>query len=291
MYSYHAYGLGIYSSLPLFNLPVKQDVREDVFIDVDAIEVITGMGTEVYPYEKLSSQEAVFNISGVGRFQVLEGSKINIDPALESNQWQVQRYLLGPAMAILLYQRDRLVLHASAISLNGKGVAFLGDSGAGKSSIAAAFLAHGYKLLVDDLVSINIDAGTAWVDPGFPYIKLSHEAINVIDLNPEQLESMDLVDGKVSYRIDHLAHGERVLLKAIYIILPGEEVNLERFNSQQALFELMRYSIPVSMVKLNHVAHFERCVELVNCVGVYGLRRPESLTHLSQLVEKVEENT
>lgn len=290
MYSYQAYGLGICSELRLFDLPVQKDVKKDVVINIDVVGVIPQKDDSAYPYDSLTSQEAIFSINGVGRFQVLAGCRITVDPAPTSDPWQPQRYLLGLAMAILLYQRQRLVLHASAISMNGQGIAFLGDSGAGKSSIAGAFLARGHKLVVDDVTSIDLNSGTAWIDPGFPYIKLGNEVKNTIALNPEQLEYMDFVDEKVSYRIDHLASDGRVPLRRIYVIIPGKEVGFECFNSQQALFELMRYSIPVRLIKLNHAAHFERCVELVNCVQVCGLKRPESLSQLSQLVDLVEKN-
>lgn len=290
VYSYQAFGLGICSQIPLFNLPVKQEVKKDVEIKVGAVDVRQDKDLSVSPYEKLTPREAVFSIGGVGRFRVFAGNQVMVYPAAGSDQRQVQRYLVGPVMALLLYQRNHLVLHASAVSMNGHGIAFLGDSGAGKSSIAAAFLARGYKLVVDDIVSVDIDLGDAWAEAGFPYIKLSDEAKDTLALKPEQLVFMDLVDGKASYFLKHLASGERVRLLDICVIQFGEEVVLERYSSQQALFQLMRYSIPSSMVKVNHVAHFERCVELVKHTQIYGLVRPESLAELARLVDVVETN-
>jgi hypothetical protein len=289
VHCYWAFGLGIHSEFSLLDLPV-QSVRQDVLIIRQAIEDKRVEGEHRYPYLKLTAQEAIISIRGVGRLQVSNGCLIGVDPDSDAELNQLQMYLVGPAMAILLYQRNRLLLHASAVSLNGLGAAFLGDSGAGKSSIAAAFLAHGYKLVVDDIVSVELNSGYAWLDPGFPYIKLSHEAKENIAIDPEQIEFMGLVDDKASYHVSHLVNNERVRLHHIYVIQSGEDISIERFNSQQALFELIRYSIPPSMVRMNHVAHFERCVELLKHVQVYGLRRPQSLTQLSRLVEMVEEN-
>ncbi len=289
LYCYRAYGLDIHSMVPLFNLPVSQAINRDVLIDTDTVNIVGKATTDIFPYELLTSQEAIFSIDGAGRFRISSGNRITVDPASECDWLQVQRYLVGPAIALLLYQRNRLVLHASAISMNGQGVAFLGDSGAGKSSIAAAFLANGHKLVVDDVVSARIEAGTAWVDPGFPFIKLSSEAANLI-LHVEEWEIIDKFDNKISYRLDHYTDVGQVRLRDIYIILPGEGVELVHLSSQQALFELMRYSVPVRMVKLNHVQQFKRCIELLNCVNVYGIRRPASITHLPSLVEMVEGN-
>jgi hypothetical protein len=290
VYCYWAYGLGIHSEFPLFHLPV-QAVNRNVVIVKERIKTSRTDGNAPYPYIHLSDREAIFSIAKVGRFRVSGGYQIGVDPEPNAEQNLVQSFLVGNALALLLYQRERLVLHASVISINGQGIAFLGDSGAGKSSIAAAFLARGHKFLVDDLASVDILAGAAWVDPGFPFIKLSDETKETLALTPEQLEFMGMVDDKASYRLNHLASKERVRLQQIYVVQPGEEIGLLHINSQQAIFELMRYSIPPSMVKLNHVAHFERCLELMNCAQIYGLRRPELLSRLPQLVDRVEENT
>lgn len=288
MYCYQAFGLGIHSEFALFDLSV-QEVTQDVAIVEDKIDITIEEETS-YPYIKLSPQEVIFLIKDVGRFRISHGCQIVVDPDLNADRGEVQRYLVGPAMVFLLYQRNHLVLHASAVNMYGQGIAFLGDSGAGKSSIAAAFLAQGHKLVVDDIAAVKMNSSHAWLNPGFPYIKLSHEAKETIALQPEQLEFMDLVDDKVSWHLSHLAHNERVPLRHIYVIQPGEKIGIERFNSQQALFELMRFSIPVRMVRLNHVAHFEHCVELLKHVQVFGLMRPQSLTQLFRLVNLVEEN-
>src|SRR5579862_2093768 len=47
-------------------------------------------------------------------------------------------YLLGPVLGLLLRLRGVVCLHASAVSLGGRAVAFAGPAGAGKSTTAAA---------------------------------------------------------------------------------------------------------------------------------------------------------
>jgi len=63
----------------------------------------------------------------------------------------VRLYLLGSAWGALCYQRDLLVLHASAVRVDGRAVAFCGRPGMGKSTLAAWLAESGHALVSDDL--------------------------------------------------------------------------------------------------------------------------------------------
>lgn len=67
-------------------------------------------------------------------------------------------FLLGTAFGVLLYQRGRIVLHASAVLVGGAAVLFCGKSGAGKSTIAAFLNERGYAHVTDDVCCIEFDA-------------------------------------------------------------------------------------------------------------------------------------
>ena len=94
-------------------------------------------------------------------------------------------YLLGPALALLLHQRGFLVLHASAVSLDGGVVAFLGHSGHGKSTTAATLHARGAAIVADDVVAVDLGApGGPAALPGFPLLKLWPDAVTALGENP-----------------------------------------------------------------------------------------------------------
>ena len=67
--------------------------------------------------------------------------------------------LAGTVTAFLLALRGETVLHASAVAIDGAAVAFVGQSGRGKSTIAALLCVAGAELVTDDVLT---------VDPGPP---------------------------------------------------------------------------------------------------------------------------
>jgi hypothetical protein len=83
-----------------------------------------------------------------------------------------QTYLLGHVLSYALVKQGYEPLHATAVVIEGAAVVFLGDSGQGKSTLAAAFLHAGYQLLTDDLLLIRDVDGVLSGFPGPPRVKL-----------------------------------------------------------------------------------------------------------------------
>lgn len=64
-------------------------------------------------------------------------------------------YALGPALMVALHLQGAVLLHASAIVMNGKAVLFAGESGSGKSTTAAMLHRLGYEVLADDVIEVR----------------------------------------------------------------------------------------------------------------------------------------
>lgn len=80
--------------------------------------------------------------------------------------------VMGVALPHLLGARGATVLHASCASKDGIAVAFVGPQRAGKSSVAAALLTQGWRLLADDAVVVSVDGARVRVEPSFPAVRL-----------------------------------------------------------------------------------------------------------------------
>lgn len=117
-------------------------------------------------------------IPKVGSFLVRAGSEIVIDPVPGCSARNIRLFLLGSALGGILHQRGLLPLHANAIEVEGRAVAFMGHSGAGKSTIAAWFLDRGYRVLADDVCVITPgEKGQPLAHRGIPRLRLWRQAI------------------------------------------------------------------------------------------------------------------
>ena len=75
--------------------------------------------------------------------------------------------------ALLLAWRGRVPLHASAVAIDGRGLVICGPAGAGKSSLAAALVSAGARLISDDLTVLAADV------PGAPRLKCGRPGVRL----------------------------------------------------------------------------------------------------------------
>ena len=80
--------------------------------------------------------------------------------------------LLGPVVSLLLTVEGSDPLHGCAVQVGKEALAFLGQPGTGKSTMAAAFVLAGHRLVVDDLLTLQWRGSRPWVMPGYPEIRL-----------------------------------------------------------------------------------------------------------------------
>lgn len=81
-------------------------------------------------------------------------------------------YLLGPVMGFVMLLRGIISLHASAVMIGSEAVALVGPAGSGKSTTAAAFSTKGFKVLADDVVTLDDRRDHFLVRPAYPCIRL-----------------------------------------------------------------------------------------------------------------------
>ena len=289
MYTYTAYGLGIHSTLPLPEF-IASKVDKDVIIRLEGADHIPTEVLGTHSYLNIGINEAILSLDSLGTFLVRHGREIIVIPEASTDVRLIRRYLTGTIMAILLYQRGFVVLHASAIRVNSGAITFVGASGSGKSTLVAALLKRGYDLLTDDIAAVNINASVAIVNPGFPQIKINYETAQSLGFKVESLFSLTESEEKRGYRVQQEFIKVPLPLKLIYILALGKEDQIRQLKSQEAVIELIRHSYPTRLTQQGEPKHLLNCVKLANQVPIYRLQRSFSTPGLLDLTQIVEEH-
>jgi hypothetical protein len=170
------FGLAVRSELALPGFPAAAAGGESngrVEIRFGAVAAPAGEGNA-----SAEGGDFLLDIPAVGRFRISDGREIVIDPKPGVSERNIRVYLLGSAFGALLHQRGLVPLHANAIEIGGKAVAFSGRSGAGKSTLAAWFADRGHRVLCDDVCAIGFaDDGSPIAWPGIPRLRLWQDAV------------------------------------------------------------------------------------------------------------------
>jgi hypothetical protein len=180
--TYNLYGLRISSPWPLPAVEEAKRASHDVefiegsaplFCDLGLQKDDAGSASWRLDYKRLPSGGDYLRWAGLFEFLVSSnGCQIVGRPLAPCSLESFTTYLAGPVLSFALLRRCEEPLHATAVVVDGQAIGFLGDSGYGKSSLAAAFVAAGYRLLTDDLLVLRPEGSGLVAFPGPQRIKL-----------------------------------------------------------------------------------------------------------------------
>jgi len=125
---------------------------------------------------------SVVRIEDVAYYYVEEGKRITVDEIGENPndiEAVIRLDLLGIVFNLLLSQRSSLLIHGCCLGLGGKCFIVAGETGAGKSTLAATFLKNpDFSLLAEDTCLISFSPQNfPVVQPTLPRIKLLPDAL------------------------------------------------------------------------------------------------------------------
>jgi len=180
-YLYRAYGLNVRSEIEFPELPAAIGRATDVRIS--AAEAPPEAWTAAANAWRFDMERFRLRLAGIADYDVRQGTRMDVHPAPGADPAQVRIHLLTVCLAAALMQRKRLLLHASGIEHRHRALLFAGDTGAGKSSLAAALRQRGYPFLTDDTCAIDIPAGrpdSPLALPSYPMLKLTSDTLDML---------------------------------------------------------------------------------------------------------------
>lgn len=184
--------------------------------------------------------DALFTYPDIGRFRVRNGRQIEIQIAPGATPEMAAAAARIAPFAALIHQRGDFPLHSSAVVRPGDGKVLLiaGNSGAGKSTTAAAFARNGWKVMNDDVSRLSIEDGKVLVWPGYTALKLLGESCRLLQIDSTGLSHTGEVKGKFYWPTEY-AEGPR---------LPSAIVRLTRGNREDKAPRRLRGSAAMQML-------------------------------------------
>jgi hypothetical protein len=246
----------------------------------------------------ISGPDILLRAPNAGRILIQGGERIVVDAQADADPRMIKAYLAGPALAILLHQRKAMPLHASCVARNGCALAFIGDSGVGKSTTAMQFRNHGYEVVSDDVVTFRMRSGGSEereiaVNPAGRSPKLWGDAANMLGVDDTLVDAEYAGTAKGIYKLPPAAPTEPPRLDAIFFLRwihpPDAEAEVTRLPHFEALTLLRKniYRHPlVGMLGLEG-EYMARLAALLQMVPVFVLARAYSAGTLPDIHEAV----
>jgi hypothetical protein len=203
-----------------------------------------------------------------------------------------EHLFLNQVLPLARSRQDKLVLHASAVDLNGMGVAFVGESGRGKSTLAASFASAGARFLTDDGLYLEWKEDQCWIIPSHPSIRLWDDSQNaLISESVTMAPALDFTSKSRFMAGDEIAYcDEPRPLRRVYFLGAGDVTSLvvERLRPAEAMLELAQNFFLLDMNEQEVLArHFDGLCRLAALPVYFRLDYPRYYEDLPSVRETI----
>ena len=219
----------------------------------------------------------------IGAWVSGDGSDIQIlitDKARNRDIGELTLGFTSVVTGICLNLKGKAAIHANSISLNGRAVAFVGNSGKGKSTLSAYCASRGAGFVTDDVLVVNSDGFTI---PGNPRIKLYPHTAKSLGFDSSQKTRY-----KIFYppeKIGSKPHYKPVPMGIIYLLEVSEnnQIYSEQIAASQAVINLMQHGYDVHNFIPKNPQLFHAYTKLVEQVPVKKLFYPRNFSLLPEV--------
>jgi hypothetical protein len=180
----------------------------------------------------------------------------------------------GLNWCIAAHSNIYVILHAAVVEKNGNAIIFPGEPGAGKSTLCAALVLRGWRLLSDEMAVI--DVASQQLIPIPRPISLKNESIEVIQRFAPGLTMGPVANDTSKGTVSHVKPPHESIRNAsipatpAWIVkpnfTPGASSDLKEINSGELFMHLVKNAFNYSM--LGEVA-FETLADIVNKCPCY----------------------
>lgn len=233
---------------------------------------------------------------GQADFLILEGgSRIICEPCLDAPLETIRHLFLDHVLPRIMGQRGELVLHASAVELpDGGGIAFVGKSGWGKSTLASSFRDIGARFLGDDCLHLKVVDAELFGIPAYGGTRLWEDSRDALFPEGVSSEPVSHYNSKrrISFReADKLAPTK---FRALFFLDDPERAvdgvpNIQPMGGSSAIVELIKRSFLLDVKSVDSAAgQFAAIGKLLATRPMfYTLQYPREYSRLAEVRQAI----
>lgn len=176
--------------------------------------------------------------------------------------------ITGPALILLLAEQSIFCLHAGAVSFPSLeeqvNIAFLADSGVGKSTLSQSFPPV-WQQLCDDILPVQMAQSSVEIFNDFPQLKLHQACVENAELKSKHLNAIVCLSAYVS-----------------------ENIVIERMSAVQSVLAIIRHTVASRLFDNDLlVRHCEFAQSFCAAIPVFQVSYPRDYTQLPELRERI----
>ena len=260
---YKVYGTVLESGIPLPELPATEQTTPEFTFQLCSPRQQESISVGWFHQWGFSEEKAWLSFGKQGSSYLLRfpdladfhvsgtGKKVQCYPVAEVPFESLRHLFLDQVFPLALSRRGKLVLHASSVMTEAGAISFVGETGAGKSTLAASFAKEGFPFITDDCLLLEESQGQLMAFPGYPGMRLWQDVVSRLFAGgPENCDVAHYTDKK---RIDLSIGSLRfqngsVPLRKIYFLNSCEPlgndcpISIARISPRDSFLELVRHA-------------------------------------------------
>lgn len=234
-------------------------------------------GTAMLRIERHSQAGYRIWAPGYGRYVVSPaGDAIRV--ALPRRTWRWQRLFFAQVLPLAAALQGLEPFHASAVVLDGHGVALVASSGTGKTSVAAHLVARGASLLTDDVLALEPTSTAVVAHPGPRLMNLAETELAAVEAGRRRRLG-PLLGRSEKLHLAAPTLERSVRLRLVYFLRRGPRADACRIAEAPAAAQLLLAAGFLTYVRSRErlLTHLDACARISELSRVFRIDVPPSV--------------
>ena len=265
---------------------MESDAPADVVMRFGKVNPINPIPENARLSFQFDENKAFLFYQGLGSGGAIAGREIIGAPEEGMDAGLMAFLAQGLGLSVILLQRGYLILHASCVKIGNTAVAFMGDSGTGKSTIAATLHVRGHAVVSDDVTVIRPSGGGPEAYPGYPGLHLLPDGANYFRDRLGEPRRREADDPKLKFSAHMGFPLIPVPIGRIYTLSDGPNIQISSLNRHRAVYKLVKHSHWIRVLHdFQASSYFLQCAKLCSNIPILTLAKPRIISALGEVAK------